>query len=113
MENRSQPDPKSNNRMARFRRIPPQTSVWIIRAVAAIILAVLQIFLLLLKAHFSKDEDNEAARKHTEAAQAKLNEVAETFEEKIRYSEINPHQMDQFQDDIDKEIKNHDSTSHH
>ncbi len=68
----------------------------------AIILAALQIFLLLLRAHFSKDEDNEVARKHIEAAQAKLNEVAETFEEKIRYSAINPPEMDQFQDAIDK-----------
>ena len=74
----------------------------------AIILAVLQILLLLLKAYFSKDDDRDRAWKHVQDAQAKLNAIAQSFEDKNRYSKTDPAKMDQFQDAIDR--NKHDGT---
>jgi type II secretory pathway component PulM len=74
---------------------------------AAIILVVLQIFLLLLKAHYTRHDDQEQAMEHMRAAQAKLDELAESFEQKLRYSLPNAEGIDYVEDALDKE-KHHD-----
>ena len=52
----------------------------------AIILVALQILLLLLRAHFNRDDDDhDKAMKAIREAQAKLAEVAAAFETKVRY----------------------------
>ena len=71
----------------------------------ALLLTALQILLLLLKAHFSKDGSNEEALKHIQEAQGKLDVIATSFEEKLRYSNINQMQVDHIQDVMDKEKK--------
>ncbi len=70
-----------------------------------LIVTALQILLLLLRAHFSKDEDAEKARAHITEAQAMLSEVAAEFEAKTRFNTIDPKAMDQFQDTLDKDIQ--------
>ena len=83
------------------------------RIMAAIILAILQIFLLFLKAHYTKKNNQEQALEHLRAAQAILSELATAFEEKIRYSSPQSDLIDQLEDSMDSERKNHDLTSHH
>lgn len=78
----------------------------------ALLLTALQILLLLLKAHFSKDTDNNQALKHIGEAQAKLNEIAQALEGRVRYLAPPPSEIDQLQDFMDRERKNHDLTSH-
>jgi hypothetical protein len=78
----------------------------------AIILTALQILLLLLKAHFSKDGDEAKTREHLEKAQAALDAIAAKFELQNRYSNIDPAKMDAFQDTMDKDKKDNVSTSH-
>lgn len=70
---------------------------------AAIILAALQILLLLLKAHFSKDENHEKAMDAIREAQGKLNDVAMQFEQRIRFSAPPHEQVDRVQDLLDKD----------
>jgi exonuclease VII small subunit len=76
---------------------------------AAIALAVLQILLLLLKAYFAKDQDKERVIEHLKAAQAALDSVASQFETAIRYSHPKSELVDQVQDQLDEDIKNHRS----
>ncbi len=78
----------------------------------AIVLAALQILLLLLKAYFAKDGKSEEVAKLIQEAQAKLDVVAASFEEKIRYSNIDQTQIDHIQDVMDKERKEHAPASH-
>ena len=79
---------------------------------AAIILAVLQIFLLLLKAHYTRNNDQEQAIEHLRAAQAKLDELAQSFEQKIRYSSPKPEWIDDLEDSMDKDRKDNEPPPH-
>jgi hypothetical protein len=68
-----------------------------------ILLAVLQIFLLLLRAHFSKESSREKAINSIRQAQSKLDEIADQFELKLRYSAPSVEQVHQLQDLLDKD----------
>ena len=72
---------------------------------SAIILAVLQMLVLLLRAHFNRNDDHEKAMKAIRKAQAKLAEVAEAFETKVRYSSPNIETISIVQDSMDVERK--------
>jgi hypothetical protein len=72
----------------------------------ALVLTALQILLLLLKARFSKDSDVEQARAHLAQAQEILAQVAESFEERVRYSNIDPQSVDRLQDQADQDRTN-------
>ena len=74
----------------------------------AIILAVLQIFLLLLKAHFNREDDQEKAVQAVREAQSKLSELAEKFEERVRYTNPSLEQVDKVQDQMDQERTRND-----
>lgn len=77
----------------------------------AIVLAVLQIFLLLLRAHFNKDEDAERALANIKEAQGKLSELATAFEQKIRYSSPPQEAVDRVEDLLDADRKTHETHS--
>jgi hypothetical protein len=72
----------------------------------ALILTALQILLLLLKARFSKDSDVEQARTHLAQAQEILAKASESFEERVRYSNIDPKSVDRLQDQADQDRTN-------
>src|SRR3569832_118970 len=101
MEDRSKSDYQDDHGLSRVPRCKSQINSKStgsrFRSMTAIILAVLQILLLLLKAYFSKDDDRDRAWKHVQDAQAKLNAIAQSFEDKNRYSKPDPAKKDQFQ----------------
>src|SRR4051812_41522870 len=76
------------------------------RTMTAILLSVLQILLLLLRAHYNRNDEQEKALEHLKAAQSKLNDLAEAFEQKLRYSALKPELVDALQDEIDQERRN-------
>jgi hypothetical protein len=82
------------------------------RVMAAIVLAALQILLLLLKAHFNRNEDQERAIASIKEAQAKLDELASSFEIKLRYSSPSKEEVDRVQDLLDRDRKCHESSPH-
>ena len=69
----------------------------------AIVLVILQIFLLLLKAHFNRSDDQEKAMQAVREAQEKLAGLAEAFEEKIRYSNPTQGEVEKVEDQMDQE----------
>lgn len=72
---------------------------------AAIILASLQILLLLLKAHYTRNDDQEKSLELLQVAQAKLDSLAEVVEQKIRYSSPKEALVDTLQDSLDSDRK--------
>ncbi len=70
---------------------------------AAIILAALQILLLLLRAHFSKNDDQEKTLAHLRSAQATLDAVANQFETQMRYEAPKQDRVDKVQDKLDED----------
>ena len=71
----------------------------------AIMLAVLNILLLLLRAHFSQNSDQEKAMNAIRAAQAKLSDLAAQFEQKIRFTSPPESGVEHIQDGLDEERK--------
>ena len=69
----------------------------------AIIVTALQILLLLLRAHFSKENESGEEKRLLDEAQAKLSKVAESFEQKMRYSKNSAKGIDSVQDHLDRE----------
>jgi len=77
----------------------------------AILLAALQIFLLLLKAYFSRNDNNQEYRDHLAKAQAELDKIAEIFEQKLRFSNIPPQEVENLQKQLDQEEGKHGTHS--
>lgn len=77
----------------------------------AIIVAALQILLLLLRAHFSRDSDHDKAMEAIREAQSKLAHLGTDFEMKIRYSAPPKADVDRVQDSMDEE-RNGNASSH-
>jgi hypothetical protein len=73
----------------------------------AILLAALQIFLLLLKAHFSRNDESQEYREHLAKAQEELDKIAVQFEQKLRFSNIHPQEVENLQKQLDAEEGKH------
>jgi hypothetical protein len=76
----------------------------------AITTLILQICLLLLRAHFNRNTDTERSIASLKEAQGKLADLAAEFETKLRYSSPPQAQIDHLQDLMDEEIKNEDES---
>jgi hypothetical protein len=68
-----------------------------------IVLVALHILLLLLRAHFNRNDDHQKAMKAIKEAQSKLADLATAFESKIRYSSPSKADVDRVQDSMDEE----------
>jgi len=90
------------DRCATLGRAIPETKP-LVRPMVALLLVSFQILLLLLKAYFTKNDDNQIELKRVEEEQSQLNAAAEKAEQENRYSVTDPAMMDQFQDSIDKD----------
>ena len=90
------------DRCATLGRAIPETKP-LVRPMVALLLVSFQILLLLLKAYFTKNDDNQIELKRIEEEQSQLNAAAEKAEQENRYSVTDPAMMDQFQDSIDKD----------
>jgi hypothetical protein len=75
-----------------------------------ILLVALQILLLLLRAHFNKDEDHDKAMASIKEAQAKLFDLATAFENKVRYEPPPKTQVDQLEEALDRDRKKETDT---
>lgn len=71
----------------------------------AVILAVLQITLLVLRAYFTRNDENSKSFEHLKAAQAQLDAVAREFLIQVRYTKHKPTLIDQVQDALDEDQK--------
>src|SRR4051812_1106303 len=112
MDNTDKPDRKDDNRISSV-RISSKFQAWkysrYFKIMTTIFLAALQILLLLLKAHFNREDDQEKAMKAIREAQTMLADLATAFETKIRYSAPAQSQIDHLQDVMDKERKRNES----
>ena len=74
---------------------------------AAIVLAALQVFFLLLKAYLDGNSDKEKAIAKVKEAQLHLDQFAQAFETKLRFSGPKSEQINHLQDVMDQEEKLH------
>lgn len=76
---------------------------------SGIVLVALHILLLLLRAHFNRNDDHEKAMEAIREAQSKLAELAAVFESKIRYSSPAKADVDRVQDSMDEDRKKNEA----
>lgn len=70
----------------------------------ALLLVLFQIILLCLKSYISKNTDREIENKKVLDEQDKLDHLAKTKEEELRFTHEDPLLMDQFQDAITEDL---------
>jgi hypothetical protein len=75
---------------------------------SGIVFVAFQILLLLLRAHFNRNDDYEKSMEAIRNAQRKLAELATAFEAKIRYSSPPRAEVDRIQDSMDEERKRYE-----
>src|SRR4051812_16710950 len=107
MENKRKSNRKNDNWVSSLRVTTSPLNRYS-KIMSAMILVALQILLLLLKAHFTKDDDVDKAMEAIKQAQGKLAEIAEQLESKVRYSTPPQAQIDHIQDKLDQERNTHD-----
>jgi hypothetical protein len=102
---------KSDNQNDNWRKSFRISSSGSSRIMMAITTLILQICLLLLRAHFNRNTDTERSIASLKEAQSKLAALAAEFETKLRYSAPSQTQIDHLQDLMDEEIKKNEDES--
>ena len=90
----------------------PHTPFRSLPVMMAILAAVLDILLLLLRAHFNRNDDQDRALASMRDAQTKLADLATAFETQVRYSAYPQAEVDLLQDTLDSERKKNEPSSH-
>src|SRR3954468_22795048 len=99
VESTEQPNRKNDHRIPRF-CLPsePWKLSRYFKIMTGIIFVALQILLLLLRAHFNRNNDHNKAMEAIREAQGKLAELAAVFETQLRYSAPSVESVNHLQD---------------